>query len=189
MALGQGLALCFRDRDQGQLVEPSIQLGPVGGGQGAMQGVEVRHRQPPHQGVVTRSGVEVQHVEAIELIHHLVQLDQLRYGRVAVVARQAQGLGHAGEQLGAGPGIAAGEQHHGMAAPHQLFGEVVHHPFGAAVALGRDALAERGNLGNSHRSRGGRGAAARVVRDIPFLERVLGSAAVGSEANGPGVQL
>jgi hypothetical protein len=185
IGLGQGLALRLRDRHQGQLVELSIQLGAVRGRQGTMQGVEVGHRQPPHQGVVACPRVEVQHVEAIELVHQLVQLDQFRHGGVAVVTRQAQGLGHAGEQLGAGAGIAAGEQHHGMAAPHQLFGEVMHHPFGAAVALGRDALAERGNLGNAHHLREQRGAAAGVMRNISVLERVWRRAAAESVADGP----
>ena len=179
----QGLALRFGDRHQWQLVKAPVELGPVGGGQGAVQGVEMGNWQALRQGVVARAGVEVQHIEAIQLIHHLVQLDQLRHGGVAVVARQPQGFGHAGKQLGAGAGVAAGEQHHRMAAPHQFFGEVVHHPFRSAIAAGRDALAERGNLGNSHRLRARGCVAERAPFDLPVIDRVSRCAGAGSEAN------
>ena len=46
-----------------------------------------------------------------------------------------------------------------MTKPYELFGEVGHDPFCAAIEFRRNALTQGGNLGNSHRT-------------VPFIKEV-----------------
>jgi hypothetical protein len=88
------------------------------------------------------AGVDVEHVEAIQLLAQLVELDQLRNGGIAAVARQAQGFRHTGKELGTGAEVAAGEEDHLLAPADEFFGEVVNDPLGSSIAPGRKAVQE-----------------------------------------------
>jgi hypothetical protein len=97
------------------------------------------------------TGVEMEDVELVRLVDHLVELDQAGAAGVAGVGGQAQGLGDATAQFGAALGITAGEQHHLVATLDQFFCEIVNNPFCASIQPGWNTFPKWCNLGNSHR--------------------------------------
>ena len=96
------------------------------------------------------TGVKVEDLKTLQLCHHLIQLHHLRDGGITHITGQAQRLRNTGIQLCTGARIAAGEQHHLVAPPHQFFGQVMHNPFGSPIALWGTTFMQRRDLSDAH---------------------------------------
>ena len=118
--------------------------------EGAVHGGEMGHRQPRHQGVMGRAGMEMQDVEAIPQIGHHIHLNEFRHQRVSAITGLPKGFGHRCKELCTCAGVAAGKEHHVVTAAHQFFREVVHNPLRSPIAARWHALRQRGNLTDSH---------------------------------------
>ena len=94
--------------------------------------------------------VEVQDVELVGALVDLLQHAEDRRQRVADLRVQAGRPRPHGHQPRRGDRIAAGEQGHVVAERDQFLGQVGHHPLGAAVALRRHRLGQRGDLCDAH---------------------------------------
>jgi hypothetical protein len=93
----------------------------------------------------------VDEIELVVAIEDRLHRRQEVAHRVVLEVRGTEGHRH-GRHVPAGDvGIAGGERRHVVAATHELDDQLVHDALGATVALGRNALEGRRNLGDSQR--------------------------------------
>ena len=146
---GQRLALGVADGHQRHVVEMGEQRDEVGQVQPSVQGVQRGHLHQAAVGEGQVVEVEVDQVELAGPLVHLGQLQRVPGEGVRPLRVEAQRPAAGGHQLGAGRGVAAGEEGDAVAAADQFLGEVVDHPFRPAVEDGRHGLDQRRDLGDS----------------------------------------
>ena len=145
-----GPALVERDRDQRRAGEDRVEATALGHVEPAVQR---RHRavdEVADQRIVQNVDVKVKDVEFVRHLAHRIQHHDVMRRRVLDAGIEPQG-GVAERKKAGGRGrIAAGEQRHVVAEPHQFLGQIGDDPLGAPVLARRNTLHQRGDLGDFH---------------------------------------
>ena len=115
-----------------------------------VQGRDARAGAAPQQREVQVVAVEVDDVEAGDVLEDQLHQPDVVRQRLPAVRVAPQGPRAGGDQLRRCLRVAAGEQRDLVPQPHQLFGQVGDDTLRAAVQLRRHALIQRGDLCDSH---------------------------------------
>jgi hypothetical protein len=110
--------LMVRDRHERRVAEIAHQRRQLVHVETAVQRRDRRRRQMPRERQVQEPGVEMNHVEAVRHARHELELPDLRSHGIAARGVEAERPRRRGDELGAGTGIAAGEQRDVMAELH-----------------------------------------------------------------------
>ena len=152
VGLRQRRSLVVRDRDDRHVAELGVDRLEVRDVEPAVERRGVWHAEPPRQREVEVVEVPVNHVEAVGLGRHRLQLDHLVRQRIDDAVIKPQGAGSARDQLRRGLRVTAGEQGDVVALANELLGQVGDDGLGASVSLWRHALDERRHLRDAHRT-------------------------------------
>ena len=148
--IGQRFALAVRDRHQRHLREHAVDRGELGQIEAAVQGGDERHVLAGEHRVRPIIDVEVQHVEPVGALAHILDHQGVGGDPVADVRIEPQRTRPGRVQFGRGGGVAGSEQSDVVPHLHQGFGERIHDTLAAAVKLRRHGLEQGRNLGDTH---------------------------------------